>query len=187
MSHEDRAKALSDILASYGDVWTFTESQEASEGDLIDDAEVDRRLRDVVARMRRRYEFATPLDDAALAVLVRRFYAAAGRDDADEERRAGADRAAVDDADERLATGLDRRPAEVRAARFDLHLFRPGEAPRDDRERAAMREASRVGHRFNDEFESVLSAAGYPVTVSWNPLEDSLASTDEGENVASAN
>lgn len=167
MSSPVRAEALRSILDSYGDAWTFTESQEAPVGDVLADADVDRALRTVIAQMRERHDFASPLDDAALAAVVRGFYA-------------GSD-------DEALASRLAVAPAAVRAGRFDLHLFRPGEAPASDHERAAMREASRVGHRWNAEFESVLSAAGYPVSFSWNPLEDVLASTDEGENVASAN
>lgn len=166
MRTADRTRELSDILASYGDVWTFTEAQEVPVGDVLADAEVDRRLRAVVARMRGQYEFASALDDATLATVVRRFYAGT--------------------ADESLAAKVDTTAAEIRTARFDLHLFRPDEAPITEHERAATREASRLGHRWNAEFESVLSAAGYPVSLSWNPIEDVLASTDEGENVASA-
>lgn len=167
MSSRARAEALRSILDSYGDVWTFTESQNASVGDVLADAEVDRGLRAVVAQMRERYGFDSTLDDDALVAVVRGFYA--------------------DNDDETLASRLETTSAAVRTARFDLHLFRPREAPSTDHERAAVREASRVGHRWNAEFESVLSAAGYPVSISWSPIEDVLASTDEGENVASAN
>lgn len=166
MSSPARAEALRDILASYGDVWTFTEPQETPVGDVLADAEVDRALQAVVAQMREQYGFASPLDDAALTAVVRRFYA--GSDDAT------------------IAVALEQPTAVVRTARFDLHLFRPREAPTTDHERTAMQEASRVGHRWNAEFESVLSAAGYPTPATWHPIEDVLASTDEGENVASA-
>jgi hypothetical protein len=167
MTSSERTRELSDILASYGDVWTFTEAQEAPVGEVLADEEVDADLRDVVARMRAQYDFATPFDDEALAVLVRRFYAG--------------------DDDEELLAALDSEAATLRAARFDLHLFRENEQPQDEHEHEAMREASRAGHRWNAEFETVLSEAGYPFETSWNPLGDVLASTDEGENVASAN
>lgn len=167
MTSPDRTKELRDILTSYGDVWTFTESQEAPVGELLADEEIDHDLRAVVGEMRQRYAFASTLDDETFAKLVRRFYAG--------------------DDDTRLATGLDETEAAVRTARFDAHLFHENERPLDDREHDAMREASRVGHRWNAEFESILSEAGYPIETTWNPLGDVLASTDEGENVASAN
>lgn len=167
MTSPKRAKELRDILASYGDVWTFTESQEAPAGELLADEDVDHDLREIVAEMRDQYVFESGFDDATLAVIVRRFYAG--------------------DDDERLAELLDCSPEAVQAARFDVHLFLPAEPAENEAAHESMREASRVGHRWNDEFESVLSAAGYPTSSTWSPLEDVLASTDEGENVASAN
>ena len=167
MSSRDRIDELRDVLASYGDAWTFTDPQEPTVGDLPPDEAVDHDLRDVVAAMRERHPFESSLHEAALTPLVRRFYAG--------------------DGDERLATVLGTTAETVRVARFDLHLFRPDDGPRDEYERERMRAASRVGHRWNAAFEAVLSEAGYPVALSWNPLHDVLSSTDEGENVGRAN
>lgn len=167
MSSRHRIDELRDVLASFGDDWTFTDHQESSGGDLPADEAVDRDLRSIIAEMRDHHPFESAGDETDLTVLVRRFYAGAS--------------------DERLASLLGWSVADVRLARFDLHLIRPDETPRDERERERMRAASRVGHRWNAAFESVLSEAGYPVALSWNPLGDVLASTDEGENVANAN
>ena len=87
---------------------TFTERQEAIRGVIPDERDVETALRRLVAEMRARYGFRTGLDDAALAAVVRGFYA--GASDADIAGRLGV-------------------PAkQVSRARTNLHLFRPDDA-----------------------------------------------------------
>jgi hypothetical protein len=100
---DDKTAELRDIFIDATGSDTVTERQESERGSLADETDdVETRLRDVVAAMRDRYDFATDLDDDALLAVVRGFYA--GRDD------------------DAVAADLDVDGEAVRTARFDLHL-----------------------------------------------------------------
>lgn len=101
----DRVQRLQRIFDSLGADPTFTERQVASRGSVREEGAVTASLTDVVAEMRERYRFRTSLDDAALAAVVRGYYA--GRSDA------------------ALAAELDVSTAVVARARVNLHLLRP--------------------------------------------------------------
>lgn len=77
-------------------------------GAVPGDGDVEAALHGLIAEMRARYGFRTGLDDAALAAVVRGFYA--GASDADFAER----------------PGVSAR--QVARPRVDLHLFRPADA-----------------------------------------------------------
>jgi len=177
---DEKTEQLRDIFMDVSEEGTVTESQAAGRGSLTDtdEAAVEQRLGEVVARMRDRYEFRTPLADGALVAVVRGFYA--GRDD------------------DELAAELDTTAEAVAEARLDLHLVRDTdlsadidvaafrrrvvgeETPSDadlaaafdvDRETAAhlrrvveaQAAARQVSHRFGSEFEDALADAGLSI------------------------
>ncbi|MFC7018318.1 MULTISPECIES: conditioned medium-induced protein 4 [Haloarcula] len=172
---DEKTESLRDLFIDVAGEDSVTESQDAGRGSLtdVDEATVDERLGDVVARMRDRYEFHTDLDDESLVALVRAVYE--GR------------------ADAAIAADLGVSAAAVREARLDLHLVREtdDDAPFDvaqfrrrvgegaddadladafDADEAtvaryrrvveAQTAARRVSHRFQSEFEDVLTDAG---------------------------
>lgn len=100
----EKTEELRDIFMDVTDEETVTESQESTHGSLTSESEVEARLLDAVADMRENLEFATSLDDDALATVVRQFYA--GESDAD------------------VASELDTTSKTVARARADLHLLR---------------------------------------------------------------
>ncbi|WP_158058561.1 conditioned medium-induced protein 4 [Halorussus halophilus] len=103
---DEKTEELRDIFMDVTDESTVTERQEESHGSLSSEAEVEERLREVVARMRDRYDFGTTLTDEELVTVVRGFYA--GDSDADIARELD---------DESLGKTVSR-------ARIDLHLLR---------------------------------------------------------------
>lgn len=126
-TRRERIERLREVYASVTTESTFTEPQEATRGAVPDDRDVEARLQALVAEMRERYGFRTGLDDAALAAVVRGFYA--GASDAD------------------LADRLGVSPRQVARARANLHLFHPADtdAPFDlGTLRAALREGRTV-------------------------------------------
>lgn len=109
---------LREIFLKMSPVTTFTDRQDtaATVGDVPTDAEVDAALARLVAEMRERFDFQSPLDDDALVTVVRGFYA--GESDAD------------------VAAELETDPDTVVRSRLDLQLFRSedSESPFDLRE-----------------------------------------------------
>jgi hypothetical protein len=99
---DDRTDELRDLFVETTGTDAVTERQEDAPGSLTDRADVDGRVREVVARMRERYGFATDLDDDALVRVARAFFD--GRDDA------------------AVAADLDVDEPTVTRARLDLHL-----------------------------------------------------------------
>jgi hypothetical protein len=120
---DDKTAELRDIFVEATGSDTVTERQAEARGSLADDGDDDvERVRELVRRMRERYEFETDLDDDALVRLVREFYAE-GTDGTD-----GTDGTnGVEDADEALAAALDVDAEAVFTARMDLHLVRPAD------------------------------------------------------------
>jgi hypothetical protein len=192
---DEKTEELRDIFIDVSGEEAVTESQEASRGSLADtdEAGVADRLGDVVARMRERYEFQTDLDDDALVSVVRLFYE--GNDDGTIAADIGADEPAVVEA--RLDLHLLRD--EDTEAPFDLAEFRRRVA--DDnpsvatlaeefdideswaahyrRVVAAQDAARRVSHRFQSEFEDVLTDAGLSTQHTAALREDGLDEATE--------
>jgi DNA-directed RNA polymerase specialized sigma24 family protein len=172
MDTTERIQRLREVFTSLGGESTFTEHQEASRGDVPDDAEVDARLERLVRELREESGFRTRLDDAALVAIVRGYY--------DGE------------ADAEMADRLGVSTEQVARARVNLRLFRPadragpfdGAALRellDDGATAAeaaaaldvsesavrryahvlrvQRDARRSGYRYAEEFEEHLGIA----------------------------
>ena len=192
---DEKTEELRDIFMGVSDEGAVTESQEASRGSLADtdEAGVADRLGDVIARMRGRYEFRTELADEALVTVVRLFYE--GSDDATIAAEIGADESDV------VAARLDLhllRDGDTEAP-FDLAEFRrrvanddPSVAELADefdideswtahyrRVVAAQDAARRVSHRFQSEFEDVLTDAGLSTQHAAALREDGLDEATE--------
>ena len=192
---DEKTEELRDIFMDVSDEGAVTESQEASRGSLADtdEAGVADRLGDVIARMRERYEFRTELADEALVTVVRLFYERS--DDATIAAEIGADESDV------VAARLDLhllRDGDTEAP-FDLAEFRrrvanddPSVAELADefdideswtahyrRVVAAQDAARRVSHRFQSEFEDVLTDAGLSTQHAAALREDGLDEATE--------
>ncbi|MEZ3163585.1 hypothetical protein ABNG03_07325 [Halorubrum sp. RMP-47] len=130
---DEKTAELRDLFVDATGSESVTERQNADRGTLVDrdDGAVDHAVRDLVAAMRDRYGFSTPLDDAAYALVAR------GRfDSADDAAIAAAIRDALgegeeteDDEEVDSVGDAEIDPAEVdaemiRKARLDLHLVR---------------------------------------------------------------
>ncbi|WP_276273494.1 conditioned medium-induced protein 4 [Haloarcula litorea] len=192
---DEKTEQLRDIFVDVSGEETVTESQEAARGSLtdVDEATVDERLAAVVDRMRERYEFDTTLDDEALVTVVRGFYE--GRTDADLADDLGVDEEAVftarlclhlvrdDDTDGEFDTAAFRRrvteddPSD--AALADEFALDEDAAGRYRRVVAAQAAARRVSHRFQSEFEDVLSEAGLSTRMTEGMREDGLGEATE--------
>lgn len=192
---DEKTEELRDIFMDVSDEGAVTESQEASRGSLADtdEAGVTDRLGDVIARMRERYEFRTELADEALVTVVRLFYE--GSDDATIAAEIGADEPDVVEA--RLDLHLLRD--KDTEAPFDLAAFRRRVADDDPsvaelaaefdideswtdhyrRVVAAQDAARRVSHRFQSEFEDVLTDAGLSTQHAAALREDGLDEATE--------
>ena len=173
---DEKTEQLRDIFVDVAGEESVTETQTAGRGSLTDsdEATVEERLGETVARMRERYEFRTDLDDDALVTLVRGFYA--GREDAALADELGVDESAVvearldlhllreadDDADFDVAAfrkrvvGGDATDGELAAA-FDVSVETAAEYRRVVESQAAARA---VSHRFTSGFEDALAEAG---------------------------
>lgn len=115
---DEKTAELRDLFVDATGSESVTERQDAARGTLIDadDPAVDDAVRELVAAMRERYGFSTPLDDEAYALVAR------GRfDEADD----GAVAAAIREADGLdIGEGVAVDAETVRKARLDLHLVR---------------------------------------------------------------
>jgi hypothetical protein len=189
---DEKTEELRDIFMDVTDEETVTESQEDTHGSLNSEADVEQRLRDVVAQMRDEQDFETTLSDEDLVTVVRGYYA--GESDADIAADLG-------DADEET----------VARARVDLHLFRDADAPfdlvelrdllEDDadvadcaaeldasestvrhyrRVVAAKDTARTVNHRYTGEFENVLRDREISDRMTENVQQDGLDDATEG-------
>ncbi|QLG28503.1 conditioned medium-induced protein 4 [Halorarum halophilum] len=107
---DEKTAELRDIFIDATGSDTVTESQEESPGTLADEsADDEARVRELIATMRERYEFASDLDDEDLETIVRLYH--------------------EDAADEQIAAELQADEEEMFDARMDLHLVR--ESDRD--------------------------------------------------------
>jgi hypothetical protein len=189
---DEKTEELRDIFLDVAEDETVTESQAERRGTLGGDGPpVEERLRDVVERMRERFDFETDLLTETYAAIVRRFYDGA--------------------ADEQIAVELDLLAETVRSARTDLHLLRDADAadvdlaairervadgadpvtaaatlgydePTAERAAAVLRaqDASRrVSQRYRTEFEEILTDADVTVRLTAGVQEDGLDDVTE--------
>ncbi len=186
----EKTEELRDIFTSVADEDTVTESQEDTRGSLEkDERTVDERLESVVARMRERYEFETPLEDDELVVVAKRFYE--GRDDGGIADELGVDEEAVfearmalhlvsdDDADEVDLVAIRERDEDdaTLAAEYDVDE----RTIRRYRRVAAAKDESRAANdRYRDEFDSVLADADLSAQIARDVREDGLEDATEG-------
>lgn len=187
---DDRTEELRDIFVDATGTGEVTERQRDARGSLLDDDGGD--VREVVERMRERYDFGTDLDDDALVRVAEGFFA--GRDDAavaadlgvDPETvfRARMDLHLVGDADLDAPLPLDRlRSLVVEGADLDdcvaaLDADR-GTVARYRRVVAADVEATRANDRFRDAFAERLTDADLAGRLAGGVREDGLEEATE--------
>lgn len=107
---DEQTEELRDLFVETTGAEEVTEDQQEDRGDLADvvpPEEAEARIRELVGRMRDRYEFASALDDDALVAVVTRFYAG--------------------ESDDAIADAIDADDGAVFLARMDLHLIRGGD------------------------------------------------------------
>ncbi|MDS0295833.1 conditioned medium-induced protein 4 [Halogeometricum luteum] len=194
---DEKTAELRDIFVETTGSESVTERQEESPGSLTDapdDEERNRRVGDLVAAMRERYEFETDLSDADLRRIVRGFFDG--------------------DTDAELASVLEVNAdeGEVFVARTDLHLLRESDADApfsldefrslladgaDDEACAAAldadagtvarvrrvvearREATRANDRFRTEFEELLTDSDLSARLAEDARRDGLREATE--------
>ncbi|OIB55322.1 conditioned medium-induced protein 4 [Natrialba sp. SSL1] len=187
----EKTEELRDIFTDVTDgEETITESQEDTRGSLEKDEQTDdERLESVVAQMRERYEFETPLSDEELIAVAKAFY--------------------DDDSDAAIADDLGATPEAVFEARMALHLVGEDDADEVDlvairdrdeddetlateydvsadeirrfRRIAAAQDESRAANdRYRDEFDSILADADLSAQMATDVREDGLEDATEG-------
>jgi hypothetical protein len=127
---DEKTAELRDLFVEATGSKTVTERQAAERGTLVDrdDESVGEAVRNLVAAMRERYGFSTPLGDDAYALVARGRFADEG-----DESIAAALRDELADGDSEVDP--DKIDAEtVRKARFDLHLVRESDREVDANE-----------------------------------------------------
>ncbi|MCU4972347.1 conditioned medium-induced protein 4 [Halobacteria archaeon AArc-m2/3/4] len=187
----EKTEELRDIFTSVTDgEATVTESQEATRGTLEkDEGSVEERLENVIAQMRERYEFETPLDADDLRVVARRFYEEeSDADVADElgvaeddvfEARMALHLVGEEDADEVDLVAIRNREAddETLAEEYDVSA----EQIRRYRRVAAAKDESRAANdRYRGEFDSILAEAELSERMASDVREDGLEDATEG-------
>ena len=170
---DEKTEELRDIFMDISGEESVTESQAAGHGSLTDtdEATVEQRLGETVARMRERNGFRTELDDDALVTLVRGFYA--GRDDAELAETLGVGEPAVVEA--RLDLHL-LRESDTDAA-FDVAAFRKrvvADDPTDAELAAAFDIDAELAARYRRAFEAQAAARGVSYRFT-SEFEDALA------------
>jgi len=166
---DEKTAALRDLFVDVTGEESVTTTQSEGPGTLVDDADLDAALADVVADLRAAEGVTSDLDDAALVEVVRRYYAG--------------------ESDGAIAAALETDERTVFAARLDCHLLRESDAdvdvdgdaarspldegldadavaerldadPEDVRRYAAVvatrRAVQRVNRRYRDRFEAIL-------------------------------
>ncbi|MFW5919517.1 MAG: conditioned medium-induced protein 4 [Halanaeroarchaeum sp.] len=193
---DEKTEELRDIFMSVADDAEVTEQQSETPGSLVDEADVEQRLLDIVASMREHVGFDTTLDDEDMVTIVRDFYE--GESDAEIARDLG---------DESMAKTVGR-------ARLDLHLLRERDEdapfPLEDLRNAldetetvadaaaelgvsestvrryrrvleTRAEIRRVNDRYRDDFEDVLEDRGIAERMTRDVHEKGLDGAIEGQ------
>ena len=118
---DEKTAELRDLFVDATGSETVTERQEAERGTLVNRDDASEGVRDLVAAMRERYGFSTPLGDAAYALVARGRFA----DESDAAVAAAIRDELGDREDGDAEVDPDDIDAEtVRKARLDLHLVR---------------------------------------------------------------
>jgi len=170
---DDRTEELKELFVETTGEEAVTEDQQEEPGELSGDAaaaDAPERVRELVARMRERYEFTSDLDDEALTELVVGFHEdesdadLADRLGVDEETVFGArmdlhlvrdaDREAPFPFDELREAVVEEVPLAERIERFDADAKT---VERYSRVAEADRRSTRANHRFVDEFAELLT------------------------------
>ncbi|WP_247003471.1 conditioned medium-induced protein 4 [Halosolutus gelatinilyticus] len=187
----EKTEELRDIFTDVTDgEATITESQEDTRGSLEkDDRSAEDRLENVIAQMRERYEFETPLSDDQLIALSKAFYDGES-DDAiaddlgvDEETvfdaRLSLHLVAEDDADEVDLVAIRDRDEDdaTLAAEYDVSET---QIRRYRRVAAAKDESRAANDRYRDEFDSILADADLTDRMATDVREDGLEDATEG-------
>ena len=167
---DEKTEQLRDIFLSVSEETELTERQTAARGTLADESVDEGALADLIGTMRERYDFATDLDDSALARVARGFYAeqtdtATGRELGDISagivRRARLDLHLVTDRDLEAPFDLDTlrelraadAPMSEKAATLDVSS---STVRKYDRALEAQEHRRLVGDRFREEFDRLL-------------------------------
>ena len=147
---DEKTAELRDLFVDATGSETVTERQDADRGTLVDrdDEAADEEVRDLVAAMRERYGFSTPLGDDAYALVAR------GRFEESDEAIAAALRDGLEGGGDEFGPD-DIDAATVRKARLDLHLVRES-----DREVHTSEETGAAGPPFAYADLKRLTAAG---------------------------
>jgi len=172
---DEQTEELRDLFVETTGEETVTEAQAADRGDLADAVSAEdaaARIRELIGRMRDRYEFQSALDDDDLVRVVTGFYADDGDDviaddlGVDEESVFGArmDLHLVRERDHEAPLSMealrelivDEQPLEERVERLDADA---GTVEHYSRVIEAERRATRANHRFTDEFAELLTDA----------------------------
>ncbi len=189
---EEKTEQLRDIFMEVADEETVTETQSEQRGSLVRTGSVDDRLADAIERTREQFDFGTELDEESLCAVVRQFY-----DGASDEAIAQAlsvpaetvfaarmdlhlvrdDDAAIDGST--LRDHLDDADDADDATIADSLGVDTGEVARARRVHEARQEARLVSHRFQTEFEEILTDADIAVQFTADAQEDGLAEAAE--------
>lgn len=189
---DEKTEELRDIFVEATGSDTVTENQEESHGSLAGDEDNDERVRELIAMMRDRYEFASDLSDAELERVVERYYD--GDDDAEIADAVGVDEEAVFDArmDVHLVRDADRDAPfdldDLRSLHVDeVPLAERAERLGSDEETVAHyaevveaeMESTRANDRFRDEFAELLADADLEGGLTADANEDGLREATE--------
>ena len=187
----EKTEELRDIFTSVTDgEETITQSQEDTRGSLEkNERTVDERLANVIAQMRERYGFETPLSEEALHTVVKRYYEGLADDDIADEL--GVDAATVFDArcglhlvDDADADEIDlvairnrEEDDETLASEYDVE---PERIRRYRAVAAAKTESRAANDRYRDEFDSLLADSDLSSRMATDVREDGLEDATEG-------
>ncbi len=187
----EKTEELRDIFTNVTDGEdTVTESQEDTRGSLEkDERSIEDRLEGVIAQMKERYGFETPLSEAGLKQVARGYYdhtsdaELAAKLDVEEstvfEARCALHLVDADDADEvDLVAIRDREePDETLAAEYDVDT----ETISRYRKVAAAKGESRAANdRYREEFDSLLADSDLASRMATDVREDGLEDATEG-------
>ncbi|ELY50291.1 hypothetical protein [Natronorubrum bangense] len=187
----EKTEQLRDIFTDVTDgEETITESQEDTRGSLErDERTTAERLENVVAQMRDRYEFETPLSDDDLITVAKAFYEDETDDeiaadlgvDADEIFEARLSLHLIDEADADevdLAAIRDREEGDATLA--DEYNVSEAKIRRYRRVAMAQDESRAANDRYRDEFDSILADADLSERMATDVREDGLEDATEG-------
>jgi hypothetical protein len=192
---DEKTAELRDLFVDATGSETVTERQEAARGTLVDrdDEAVGEGVRDLVAAMRERYSFSTPLGDDAYALVARGRFA----DESDAAVAAAIRDELGDREDGDTEIDPDDIDAEsVRKARLDLHLVRESDREVDadgggdgdeppfayadlKRLTAAGNSIIECADRFRDAFRDLLTDADIEGSLASDAREDGLREATE--------